>query len=137
MFGCLTARNLLPHPARQAGRTPTRAASKASLAPSAPPGPGRSHRAPEALAVVRGYLADGGPFLERLNISTLFGRFHLDLVECWARWADLAESETAAWPRTAGLGMTDRTRALEEMQTRLQALAAHAAGQSPPGSGGT
>jgi hypothetical protein len=54
------------------------------------------------------------------------------------RWADLAESEIAAWPRTAGLGTADRTRALlEEMQTRLQALTGHAAGQRPPGSGGT
>jgi PadR family transcriptional regulator AphA len=94
-------------------------------------------RAPEALAQVRGYLADGGPFPERLHISTLFGRFYLDLYELLARWADLAEAEIAAWPGTAGLGMTDRTRAqLEEALTRLQALAGHAAGQPPPGPGG-
>lgn len=95
-------------------------------------------RAPERLAQVRGYLADGGPFPERLHIITLFGRFYLDLFELLARWADLAEAEIAAWPRTAGLGMTDRTRALlEEMLTRLQALADHAAEQPPPGSGVT
>ena len=55
-----------------------------------------------------------------------------------ARRADLAESQIATGPRTAGLGMTDRTRALlEQTQTRLQALAGHAAGQPPPGSGST
>lgn len=95
-------------------------------------------RAPEGLSQVRGYLADGGPFPERLHLSTLFGRFYLDLFELLARWADHAEAEIAAWPHTAGLGMTDRARALlEEMQTRLQVLADHAAGQPPPGSGGT
>jgi hypothetical protein len=31
--------------------------------------------------VVRGYLADGGPFPERLYLSTLFGGFYLDLSE--------------------------------------------------------
>ncbi len=95
-------------------------------------------RAPEALAQVRGYLADGGPFPERLHIITLFGRFYLDLFELLARWADLAEAEIMTWPRTADLGMTDRTRALlEEGLTRLQVLAEHAAGQPHPGSGVT
>jgi hypothetical protein len=32
-------------------------------------------RAPEALVQVRGYLADGGPFPERLHISAMFARF--------------------------------------------------------------
>ena len=94
--------------------------------------------APEALAQIRGYLADGGPFPERLHLSTLFGRFYVDLYELLARWADLAEAEIAAWPGTAELGMTDRTRALlEEGLTRLQVLASRSAQEPPPVSGGT
>ena len=81
-------------------------------------------RAPDALVQIQGYLADGGPFPERLHISTLFGRFYIDVFEAIIRWADLAEAEITAWPRTADLGATDRTRALlEEMLTRLQMLA--------------
>ena len=86
--------------------------------------------------MVRGYLTDGGPFPERLHISTLFGRLYLDLFELLARWADLAEAEITAWPGTADLGMTDRTRALlEEMLARLEVLASRSAQQPPPGSG--
>jgi PadR family transcriptional regulator AphA len=93
-------------------------------------------RAPEGLAQVRGYLADGGPFPERLHVIALFGRFYLDLFELLVRWADLAEAEVAAWPRTADLGMTDQTRALlEELLTRLQALAGRAATQPTAGPG--
>ena len=86
-------------------------------------------------AQVRGYLADRGPFPERLHLSALFGRFYLDLFELLIRWADLAEAEIAAWPRTADLGMTEATRALlQEMLPRLQALADRAAEQPAPGS---
>ena len=95
-------------------------------------------RAPEGLAQVRGYLADGGPFPERLHLIALFGRFHLDLFELLVRWADLAEVEIAAWPRTADLGMTDQTRALlEEMRSRLQVLTDRTTEQPTPGSGVT
>ncbi len=95
-------------------------------------------RAPEGLAQVRGYLADGGPFPERLHVIALFGRFHLDLFELLVRWADLAEVEIAAWPRTADLGMTDQTRALlEEMRSRLQVLTDRTTEQPTPGSGVT
>jgi PadR family transcriptional regulator, regulatory protein AphA len=92
-------------------------------------------RAPEGLAQVRGYLDDGGPFPERLHVIALFGRFHLDLFELLVRWADLAEAEIERWPRTDGLGMTDQTRSLlEEMLTRLQALADRTATEPTPGS---
>jgi PadR family transcriptional regulator AphA len=93
-------------------------------------------RAPEGLAQVRGYLADDGPFPERLHVIALFGRFYLDLFELLVRWADLAEAEVAAWPGTADLGMTDQTGALlEELRTRLQALADRTATQPDPGPG--
>jgi DNA-binding PadR family transcriptional regulator len=93
-------------------------------------------QAPAGLAQVRGYLADGGPFPERLHLNALFARFYLDLFELLVRWADLAEAEIAAWPRTDGLGMTEPARVqLNEMLTRLQALADRAAAQPTPGSG--
>lgn len=42
---------------------------------------------------VLGYLADGGPFPDRLHIITLFARFYADLFELVIAWADLAEAE--------------------------------------------
>ncbi len=85
-------------------------------------------QAPAGLAQVRGYLADSGPFPERLHISALFARFYTDLFERMIAWADLAEAQVAAWPTTAGLGMTPPTRALlEELQARLEALGSHPA----------
>jgi PadR family transcriptional regulator AphA len=91
-------------------------------------------RAPQGLAQVAGYLEDGGPFPERLHIIALFGRFYADLFELLVRWADLAEREVDAWPRTDGLGMTGSTRALlEDLHARLQALAARA--ELPAGAG--
>jgi PadR family transcriptional regulator AphA len=100
-------------------------------------------RAPDGLAQVRGYLSDGGPFPERLHIIALFARFHTDLFELLVRWCDLAEAQIETWPDTADLGTADlgtadRTRALlEELLTRLQALADRAAEQPTPGSAGT
>jgi hypothetical protein len=92
-------------------------------------------QAPAGLAQIRGYLADGGPFPERLHLSALFAGFHLDLFELIVRWADLAEGQIGAWPNTAGLGMTEPTRALlDEMLTRLEVLADRAAQQPTPGS---
>jgi PadR family transcriptional regulator, regulatory protein AphA len=81
---------------------------------------------------VRGYLDDGGPFPERLHIIALFASFYADLFELVVRWADLAEAEIERWPRTDGLGMTERTRALlEEVASRPQAD--RAAGRAPSG----
>jgi hypothetical protein len=71
---------------------------------------------------VRGYLADGGPFPDRLHIIALFARFYADLFELVIGWTDLAEAEIRAWPRTNGLGLTDRARGLlEEMAARQPA----------------
>src|SRR5215468_6435027 len=68
---------------------------------------------------VRGYLADGGPFPDRLHIIALFARFYADLFELIIAWANLAEAEIQAWPRTSGLGLTERARSLlEEMAAR-------------------
>jgi PadR family transcriptional regulator AphA len=77
---------------------------------------------------VRGYLADGGPFPDRLHIIALFARFYADQFELIRQWADLAEAEIETWPRTDGLGMTERAHALlEELVNRP--LSGHAAEQ--------
>jgi PadR family transcriptional regulator AphA len=79
---------------------------------------------------VRGYLADGGPFPDRLHIIALFARFYADLFELIVRWAELAEAEIQAWPRTDGLGMTERTRdLLQELVSRP--TAGHGAEHEP------
>jgi PadR family transcriptional regulator, regulatory protein AphA len=82
-------------------------------------------RLAEGLDQLNGYLADGGPFPDRLHITVLFARFYADLFELTVRWADLAEAEIQAWPRPDGLGMTGRTRdLLEEMAARAETLGA-------------
>jgi PadR family transcriptional regulator, regulatory protein AphA len=68
---------------------------------------------------VHGYLDDGGPFPDRLHIIALFARFYADLFELVLQWTELAEAEIEAWPRTDGVGMTERARALlEELVSR-------------------
>jgi PadR family transcriptional regulator, regulatory protein AphA len=81
---------------------------------------------------VRGDLDDGGPFPDRLHIIALFARFYADLFELVIEWAELAEAEIRRWPRTDGLGMTERTRALlEELAARPSAGMAD--GRAPSG----
>src|SRR5262245_30896761 len=68
---------------------------------------------------VRDYLANGGPFPDRIHIIALFARFYADLFELIIGWADLAEAEIQAWPRTNSLGLTGQARSLlEEMAAR-------------------
>jgi DNA-binding PadR family transcriptional regulator len=88
-------------------------------------------RAPEALAQVRGYLADRGPFPGRLHIIALFARFYVDLFGGIVDWCDFADDQIRTWPDTGNLGMTDQTRTLlEELEARLQVFADRAAEQS-------
>jgi DNA-binding PadR family transcriptional regulator len=88
-------------------------------------------RAPDALAQVGGYLADGGPFPGRLHISSMFARFYVDLFEAIIDWCDFAEDQIRTWPDTANLGMTHQTRSLlEELEVRLRLFADRAAEQS-------
>lgn len=44
----------------------------------------------------------------------LFATFQLELFDMIAKWVEFAKAEVAEWPRTAGLGMTDRTREIIE-----------------------
>jgi hypothetical protein len=78
---------------------------------------------PDALAQVRGYLADGGPFPERLHLITLFARFYVELFGLLLDWSETAEAEVRDWQGTAGLGLTDSTREqLEAVLGRLEAM---------------
>lgn len=98
-------------------------------------------RLAEGAAQVRGYLADGGPFPERLHLIALFARASADLIEAVLRWCDLAEREVRAWPRADGLGMTDGARdLLSELVARLESVttpAGRAAGPLPEREPGT
>ena len=44
----------------------------------------------------------------------MFARFYADLFELIIQWAESAEAEIQAWPRTDDLGMTERTHALRK-----------------------
>ena len=88
-------------------------------------------RAPDALAQVRGYLTDGGPFPGRLHIIAMFARFYVDLFGAIIDWCDFAEDQIRTWPDTANVGMTDQTRTLlEELEVRLRAFADRADSQA-------
>jgi DNA-binding PadR family transcriptional regulator len=85
-------------------------------------------RAPDALAQVRGYLADGGPFPGRLHISALFALFYVDLFEAMIEWCDFAEDHIQTWPDTANVNLSVQTRTLlEELEVRLRTFADRAA----------
>jgi DNA-binding PadR family transcriptional regulator len=80
---------------------------------------------------VRGYLADGGPFPDRLHIIALFARFYADLFELVIGWADLAEAEIQAWPGTTRVGLTEQARGLlEEMAARSSRRTAQSSGSN-------
>ena len=75
------------------------------------------------LAQLQGYQDGDAPFPDRLHINALFARFYADLFDVMNRWADLAEREIQAWPRTDGLGMTPRSQELiNEIITRASQL---------------
>jgi DNA-binding PadR family transcriptional regulator len=94
-------------------------------------------RMTEGTEQVRGYLADGGPFPDRLHLIALFARYYADLFEAILDWTALAEREISTWPRTDGLGMTTGARALlEELSARFETLLASAE-PSPPGRSST
>jgi PadR family transcriptional regulator AphA len=61
--------------------------------------------------LIRPYLADeDGPFPQRRHIAALVAAFVADYLHLIERWSEFARDEIRAWPRTDGLGMTDRTR---------------------------
>jgi hypothetical protein len=50
------------------------------------------------------------PVPERRQIAALLAAFVADYLRLIERWSEFARSEVRSWPRTDGLGMTDRTR---------------------------
>jgi PadR family transcriptional regulator, regulatory protein AphA len=61
--------------------------------------------------LLRPYVTDdGGPFPERRHIAALVAVFVTDYLRLIERWSEFARDEIRRWPRTDGLGMTDRTR---------------------------
>ena len=61
--------------------------------------------------MIRPYLTDeDAPFPQRRHIVALVAAFVADYLHLIERWSEFACDEIRAWPRTDGLGMTDRTR---------------------------
>ena len=61
--------------------------------------------------LLRPYVTDdGAPFPERRHIAALIAAFVTDYLRLIERWSEFARDEIRRWPRTDGLGMTDRTR---------------------------
>ena len=60
--------------------------------------------------MLRPYLTDdGGPFPERRHVAALVAAFVADYLHLIERWSEFARDEIRSWPRTDGLGMTQRT----------------------------
>jgi len=61
--------------------------------------------------LLRPYVTDDrAPFPERRHIAALVAAFVADYLHLVERWSEFARDEIRRWPRTDGLGMTDRTR---------------------------
>jgi DNA-binding PadR family transcriptional regulator len=61
--------------------------------------------------LLRPYVTDDdAPFPERRHIAALVAAFVTDYLLLIERWSEFARDEIRRWPRTDGLGMTDRTR---------------------------
>src|SRR4029453_6518797 len=73
---------------------------------------GRPQLLAAGLGQVEGYLADGGPFPDRLHIISLLSVFYAEFIGAVADWCDLAEREIAAWPDTRDIGANPRVRPL-------------------------
>jgi DNA-binding PadR family transcriptional regulator len=61
--------------------------------------------------LLRPYVTDDdAPFPERRHIAALVAAFVADYLHLIERWSEFARDEICQWPRTEGLGMTERTR---------------------------
>lgn len=76
---------------------------------------------------VRGYLADGGPFPERLHLIALGAEFQARLLELQLEWLEAARTEVASWRSTRKVGLTVSGRA------RLEAIVTRAARREQAG----
>jgi len=64
----------------------------------------------EGVEQVEGYLADGGPFPERMHLIALASDFNGRFLELCHDWIDDVRAEAGQWPTTVGLGPTPLTR---------------------------
>src|SRR5262245_50948720 len=64
----------------------------------------------EGIEQVEGYLADGGPFPERLHLIALASDFNARFLELCHDWIDDVRSEAQEWTTTVGIGPSERTR---------------------------
>jgi DNA-binding PadR family transcriptional regulator len=76
----------------------------------------------QVLGINAGYVDGQHPFPERVHVSVLFATFQLELSDLITRWAEFARAEIATWPKTEGLGMTDRTIEILETITQRQSV---------------
>jgi DNA-binding PadR family transcriptional regulator len=75
------------------------------------------------LTQLEDYRDTGGPFPDRLHISTLFADLTARLIDAVHDWSVRAGAEIASWPRTDGLGATPATtRHVQELIDRCQEL---------------
>jgi DNA-binding PadR family transcriptional regulator len=66
----------------------------------------------EGMTIAHAWLDGEAPFPDRLHLSALVAAFTRDLLSLMIEWTEFAEREIEGWPRTDGLGMTERTREL-------------------------
>jgi DNA-binding PadR family transcriptional regulator len=64
----------------------------------------------DGIEQVEGYLADGGPFPERMHLIALASDFNARFLELCHDWIDDVRAEATEWSTTVGLGPTERTR---------------------------
>jgi DNA-binding PadR family transcriptional regulator len=64
----------------------------------------------EGIEQVEGYLADGGPFPERLHLIALASDFNGRFLELCHDWIEEVRTEAGHWSTTVGVGATERTK---------------------------
>jgi DNA-binding PadR family transcriptional regulator len=64
----------------------------------------------EGIEQVEGYLADGGPFPERMHLIALASDFNARFLELCHDWIDEVRAEAEEWTTTVGVGSDARTR---------------------------
>ena len=64
----------------------------------------------EGIEQVEGYLADGGPYPERLHLIALASDFNARFLELCHDWIDDVRTEAQDWTTTVGIGPSERTR---------------------------
>ena len=64
----------------------------------------------DGIEQVEGYLADGGPYPERMHLIALASDFNARFLELCHDWIDDVRAEVQEWDTTVGLGPSERTR---------------------------